>query len=149
MLQRVDKEFEGYPAYTPEKLDDEIKFRCGSDEFFAVELKSEQKVIGNIYLGKRDFNMKELGYVLNENYQRHGYGSEAAKAALLWAFSSGVRRVYAECSPNNTPSWKTMERIGMKREGELRQNISFHNDADGNPIYWNTYIYGALSSEFA
>ncbi len=31
----------------------------------AVELKSNQKMIGNVYLGKRDFEALELGYVFH------------------------------------------------------------------------------------
>ena len=76
-----------------------------------------------------------------------GYGSEAAKMAIQWAFSNGIHRIYAECSPNNIPSWKTMEKIGMKREGLLRQNVSFHNDENGNPIYWDTCVYGILATD--
>ena len=101
MLQRVNAEFEAYPDFTKEKAEGEIEFRSGSDEFFAIELKEEQKVIGNIYLGKREFNGKELGYVLNEQYQEKGYGSEAAKAVVAWAFREGVHRIYAECAPEN------------------------------------------------
>lgn len=147
MLQRVNKEFEGYPDFSVDKIEDEIKYRSGSHEFFAIELKGEDKVIGNIYLGVRDFNSKELGYVLNENYQLKGYGSEAAKAVIQWAFSQGVHRVFAECTPLNICSWRTMEKIGLKREAELRQNVSFHNDEAGNPIYWDTYVYAALSTD--
>lgn len=98
-------------------------------------------------MGVKDFNSKELGYVLNENYQLKGYGSEAAKAVVQWAFSRGVHRVFAECTPLNISSWRTMEKIGLKREAALRQNVSFHNDEAGNPIYWDTYIYGALNTD--
>lgn len=147
MLQRVHKEFEGYPDFRADKIDSEIKHRSVSQEFFAIELKDEHKVIGNIYLGIRDFNSRELGYVLNENYQLKGYGSEAAKAVVRWAFSQGVHRVYAECTPLNTSSWKTMEKVGLRREAELRQNVSFHKDEAGSPIYWDTYVYGALSTD--
>ena len=145
MIQRVDTQFESYPDFTMEKLSSEIKFRCGSDEFFAIELKSEQKVIGNIYIGKRDFNTRELGYVLNENYQRHGYGSEAARAMMDYMFEAGVHRIYAESSPDNTASWKTMEKIGMMREAHFKKNVSFKQDAKGNPIYWDTYVYALLN----
>lgn len=147
MLQRVHAEFEDYPDFTVEKAQEEIDYRCKSDEFYAIELKCEQKVIGNIYLGKRQFQSLEIGYVLNENYMHEGYGSEAAKIAIQWAFSKGIHRIYAECSPNNTASWKTMERIGMKREGLLRQNVSFHHDEDGNPVYWDTFVYGILPTD--
>jgi RimJ/RimL family protein N-acetyltransferase len=147
MLQRVNKEFEGYPDFGADKIEGEIKYRSESHEFFAIELKEEHKVIGNIYLGVRDFNSKELGYVLNENYHLKGYGSEAAKAVVQWAFSQGVHRVFAECTPLNISSWKTMEKIGLKREAEFRQNVSFHKDEAGSPIYWDTYVYAALSTD--
>ncbi len=75
MLQRVNERFESYPDFTPEKLPAEIKFRCSSDEFFAIELKETGKVIGNIYFGKREFETRELGYVLNKNFLRQGYGA--------------------------------------------------------------------------
>lgn len=107
MLQRVDAEFERYVDFTPEKAADEIKFRSGSDEFYAIEVKDTGKVIGNIYLGHRDFEARELGYVLNENYQRMGYG----------------------------------------REAYFRENVSFRKDKDGNPIYWDTYVYAKLANE--
>lgn len=32
----------------------------------AVELKNSHKMIGNIYMGKRDFEALEIGYVLIE-----------------------------------------------------------------------------------
>ena len=147
MLQRVNKEFEAYPDFNLSKLDDEIKRRIGNEEFYAIELKSERKVIGNVYLGKRAYNSKELGYVLNEKYQRNGYASEAAKAVVKWAFAQGLHRIFAECTPLNIASWKTMEKLGLRREGELRQNITFQSDEFGNPIYLDTYIYGALATD--
>ena len=145
MLQRVNAEFEAYPDFTPHKAKEEIAFRSKSDEFFAIELKNVHKVIGNIYLGKRDFNTRELGYVLNEDYQKNGYGSEASKAMIDFAFMRGVHRIYAECAPQNVPSWKVMERVGLKREAFFEKNVSFHSDDNGDPIYWDTYVYAALN----
>jgi RimJ/RimL family protein N-acetyltransferase len=148
MLQRVDAEFERYADFTKEKLPEEIKFRSSSDEFYAIELKETSKVIGNLYLGKKDFETRELGYVLNENYQNQGYGSEAAKAAVEYFFKNGTRRIYAECNPMNIASWKLMERIGLKREAHFRKNVSFRKDENGNPVYWDTYVYAALAEDY-
>lgn len=145
MLQRVNSEFEAYPDFTYEKAKKEVEFRAQSDEFYAIELKMEHKVIGNIYLGKRDFNARELGYVLNESYQHKGYGSEASKAMIEYMFNQGVHRIYAECAPQNTPSWKLMESIGLEREAHFKKNVSFHQDTNGRPIYWDTYVYAALN----
>lgn len=145
MLQRVHTEFEAYPDFSPEKAKAEIAARCQSDEFFAIELKAAHKVIGNVYLGKRPFNARELGYVLNERYQNKGYGSAACKAVVDHAFQCGLHRIYAECCPQNVPSWKLMEKIGLKREAHFIKNVSFHTDGEGNPIYWDTYVYAALN----
>jgi len=144
MLQRVEAEFERYENFTKENIPEEIKFRVESDEFYAIELKKNHKVIGNIYMGHRDFEARELGYVLNEEYQQKGYGSEAAKAAVEYFLQNGTRRIFAECCPMNVASWKTMERIGMKREAHLRKNVSFRKEPNGKPIYWDTYVYGIL-----
>lgn len=145
MLQRVNAEFEAYPDFTCQKAKKEIDFRAQSDEFYAIELKKEHKVIGNIYLGNRSFNSRELGYVLNVNYQHKGYGSCASKAVIDYMFNQGVHRIYAECAPQNTPSWKLMESIGMMREAHFRKNVSFRQDEKGCPIYWDTYVYALLN----
>ena len=41
-------EFEGYPGITCENGKEHLKIRMGSDEYFAVELLSTGKVIGNV-----------------------------------------------------------------------------------------------------
>ena len=46
----------------------------------AVELKDSTKMIGNVYLGKRDFEALELGYVFNRNYWGSRYAAESYKA---------------------------------------------------------------------
>jgi [ribosomal protein S5]-alanine N-acetyltransferase len=145
MLQRVHALYEAYPDFTADKSKKEIAFRSKSDEFLAIELTEEHKVIGNIYMGKRNYNTRELGYVLNELYQHRGFGSEAAAAVLEYFFTQSVHRVYAECCPQNTPSWKTMEKIGMNREAHFRKNVSFRTDAEGKPVYWDTYVYAVLN----
>ncbi|WP_244834165.1 hypothetical protein [Clostridium sp. BJN0001] len=60
MMQRVNAEFKEYPDFTCEKSKKEIEFRSQSDEFYAIELKKEHKVIENIYLRKRSFNIREI-----------------------------------------------------------------------------------------
>lgn len=145
MLQRVNAEFEGYPDFSTARSRKEIEYRSQSDEFYAIELKDEKKVIGNIYLGIRDFNSRELGYVLNEAYQNKGFGSEACRAIIEYGFSQGIHRIYAECAPQNIASWKLLEKLGLQREAHFRKNVSFHNDAEGNPIYWDTYVYAILN----
>ncbi len=148
MLQRVDEKFEGYPWFSKDKAQGEIENRSKSEEFFAIELKANHKVIGNVYLGKRDFNTLELGYVLNKGFQRKGYGYEACKVAVDYMFAHGTRRIYAETCPQNTASFSLMEKLGMRREALFIQNISFYNDDKGNPVYLDTYEYALLADEW-
>lgn len=64
LSQLEDDEFEGYPGITYENGREHLKYRLDSDEFFAIEVKDTGKVIGNIYCGGRDFNAKEVGYIV-------------------------------------------------------------------------------------
>jgi len=57
----------------------------------------------------------------------------------------GTHRIYAECDPRNTGSWKLLEKVGMKREAYFHQNIYFHKDKNGNPIWKDTYVYAILN----
>lgn len=70
LSQLRDNEFEGYPGIDYENGREHLKYRVGSDEFYAIELKESGKVIGNVYFGKRDFEAKEIGYIVNRDYQR-------------------------------------------------------------------------------
>ena len=75
-------EFEGYPGITYENGREHLKYRLGSEEFYAIELTDSGKVIGNIYCGKRDFAAREVGYIVNKRYQQKGYAAEALSAVM-------------------------------------------------------------------
>ena len=145
MLQRVNEEFERYPDFTKDKSGEAIKFRCERKEFLAIELKENHKVIGNLYFADKELNSKELGYVLNKDYMGNGYSIEASKAVIDYSFKKGLHRVFAECNPKNIASWKVMEKIGMRREAHFIKNISRGKDAEGKPIYCDTYVYAMLN----
>ncbi len=147
LSQLEDDEFEGYPGITYENGREHLKYRLGSEEFYAIELKDSGKVIGNIYCGSRDFTAKEIGYIINKCYQRKGYAYEALSAVITHAFIEGTHRIFAECDPRNTGSWKLLEGMGLKREAHLRQNIFFHKDEHGDPIWKDTYVYALLKSD--
>ena len=140
LSQLKDNEFEGYPDLTKENIKDHLKYRIESREFYAVVWKETGKVIGNIYCGNRDFQAKEVGYIINRDYRRKGYALEALKAVIAYAFASGVHRIYAECDPRNECSWKLLEKAGLQREAHFRQNIFFRRDADGKEAPLERYL---------
>lgn len=136
--------YEPYKPLTMEEAKESLDYRIQSDEFIAVESKADKKLIGNIYIGKRDFDTLEIGYVFNDKYWRKGLAKEACRALIKDSFSRGIHRIYAECDPENPGSWKLLESLGFKREGHLKQNVYFWEDEKGNPIWKDTYIYSLL-----
>ena len=147
LSQLEDDEFEGYPGITFENSIEHLHTRLDSEEFIAVELLSSGKVIGNIYCGEREFAAKEVGYIINKDYQRKGYASEALSAVIAAVFQEGVHRIYAECDPRNIPSWHLLEHLGFRREAHFRQNLYFHKDRYSMPIWKDTYVYAMLEND--
>ena len=92
-----DKEvtkFLSWPTYTSvQEAHNRIEFLVSKykqeavDNDYAIELKSENKVIGSIgiveYEGKNEGSV-EIGYVLNANYQGYGYMTEALVAMFKY-----------------------------------------------------------------
>ena len=144
-----DKETVKYEPYKPLSFDETVEnlqWRIGTDEMTAVELKNSHKMIGNVYMGKRDFDAMEIGFVFNRNYWGNGYAAESCKALIQQAFLNGVHRIYAECDPDNRNSWKLLEALGFQREAHFRKNVYFWKDETGQEIWKDTYVYAKLNN---
>lgn len=128
-----------------------IERRVPLDNVFAVILKDNGKMIGDINFSEGDFEgTYEIGYDFNERFWNKGYATEACKTMLNHIFNEiGARRVYALCNDDNFSSIKLLERIGMRREGHFIEDVTFKKDDMGNPIYINTYSYAILKREWA
>lgn len=113
--------YEPYKPMTLPETEENLDWRISTDEMGAVERKSDHKMIGNVYLGKREF------------------------AAL--AFQNGIHRIYAECDPQNENSWQLLASLGFLREAHLSKNVYFWKDEDNHPIWKDTYIYARLSEQ--
>lgn len=144
-----DKEVVKFEPYKPMNMQDaenSLDWRISTDEMVAVELKSNHKMIGNVYLGKRDFDALEIGYVFNQKYWGKGYAKESCMELIKLAFSDGIHRIYAECDPQNTSSWRLLEKLGFEREAHLRKNIYFWKNEENMPIWKDTFIYAKLNA---
>ena len=75
-------EFEPYKPMSLEEVKDNLKWRISTDEMIAVELKSNHKMIGNVYLGKREFDSLEIGFVFHETYWKKGYAKESCEKLI-------------------------------------------------------------------
>ena len=140
--------YEPYEVFSKEAAKTEAIYRS-SDYYWAVCLKDSKKLIGNIYLHTRKLGVWELAFAFNEYYQGKGYATEAAWALINDVFTDkGAHRVEATCNPQNTASWKLLERLGFSREGHIRQDTCFKCDEQGHRIWTDTYIYGLLVSSW-
>ncbi|WP_226533705.1 GNAT family N-acetyltransferase [Microbacterium paraoxydans] len=86
----------------------------------------------------------ELGWVLDPAYTGHGYATEAIRAVIDVCFGPlGLRRVHAGCFAENEPSWRVMERLGMRRE-EFSRKTALHRSGE----WLDGMNYGLLAEEW-
>ena len=145
-----DEEVVKHEPYNPMDIDEvkgNLDWRISTDEMIAVVLKSNNKMIGNVYLGKRDFESLEIGYVFNKQYWGKGYAKESCDALIKNSFSKGIHRIFAECDPYNIASWKLLESLGFIKEAYFKKNVYFWKDENGNPIWKDTFVYSLLNTE--
>lgn len=88
-------------------------------QHYAVLLKDSHQLIGHLvfhkYFGEHTY---EIGWVFSPHYRNQGYATEAARSMLKYGFEElRLHRIIATCQPENTPSYRVMEKIGMRREG--------------------------------
>jgi RimJ/RimL family protein N-acetyltransferase len=92
-------------------------------------VEHDARIVGDLYLGIGDAWAQsdvaadaqgvqaEIGWVLDPSYGGRGLATEASAELLRICFEDlGLRRVKALCFADNEPSWRLMERLGMRRE---------------------------------
>lgn len=85
----------------------------------------------------------ELGWTFDPAFHGRGLATEALRALIRICFDDlGLRRVVAACFTDNTPSWRVMERLGMRREAHHVKD-SLHRDHG----WQDEYIYALLADE--
>jgi len=91
-----------------------------------IVVRNENKLIGgcSIFVSNIDNREGWIGYCLNRHFWRKGYATETANALVEFGFDKlSLHRIFAICDPANKASAHVLEKIGMKREGHLRENI--------------------------
>jgi ribosomal-protein-alanine N-acetyltransferase len=90
----------------------------------AILLKQDEKLIGGCGIHVSDVGNREgwIGYCLNRNFWGQGFGTETARALLRFGVDQlKLHRIFALCDPENTASAHVLEKVGMQREGYLRE----------------------------
>ncbi len=117
----------------------------GHPPAWAIEHTEDRVVIGSCaYHEVSIMNLRgEIGYALARKYWGKGIMTEVVRAMLDYGFRViRLNRIEARCDVDNTASWHVMEKVGMKFEGVLRQNIILH----GQPR--DVRMYGILREEW-
>ena len=93
-----------------------LNFFAGSDEFWALEEKSEHKIIGFISLNYVDEASRNLGYCLHTRWHGKGHASEAARRMIKYAKEElKLEKLVTGTAEENLPSVKLLERLGFTR----------------------------------
>ena len=87
----------------------------------------------------------EIGWCLDPAAEGQGFATEAVRELIRVAFEElGLRRVVAHCFAANEPSWRLMERVGMRREVHTVKE-SLHRSGE----WMDGMSYGLLAEEWS
>ncbi|HEX2316693.1 MAG TPA: GNAT family N-acetyltransferase [Thermomonospora sp.] len=110
----------------------------------AVVERDHDTLVGSIELRVTStaHRRAEIGYVLNRERWGRGYAAEAAAALLAFGFQDlGLHKISATCDPDNAASVRVLTRIGMRREGHLRDHLHLRGR------WRDRLVYAALSDD--
>ena len=112
----------------------------------AVTRHTDEQLVGLAFLMGVDLEGREaeVGYSMTRRFWGQGYATETAMTLLAFSFETlGLHRVWAKCILENTQSWHVLEKIGMRREGHLRE-------CEWVAGRWQDhFLYGILDHEWA
>lgn len=86
----------------------------------------------------------ELGYVLGREHWGKGYAGEAQRRVVEFGFGDlALHRLEADTHPGNEASARSLERLGFRREGVLRERWIVDGERS------DSVIWGLLAGEWA
>ena len=119
-------------------------FRQGTEAILAITLKPDGQVVGSIALSiNKNHQRGELGYMVARECWNQGYCTEAVRALMGYGFSVlGLSRIQAMYFPRNPASGRVLQKLGMTREGLLRQYVC------NRGVFEDLLMYSILRPEF-
>jgi RimJ/RimL family protein N-acetyltransferase len=131
----ADPDFSKYELWGPNTIEDSQKFVAEMVEQtksnprykfdFAVCLKDSGLLIGGCGI-RRETELSQvanLGWAINPEFQNQGFATEAARTVIDFGINEiKLKVIYATCDTRNAPSFKVMEKLGMKRVGYIKGN---------------------------
>lgn len=111
----------------------------------ALESKETKALVGDIAfcIKEEDARQAVIGFTIASKYWRMGFATEALTILLDYLFEDiDLHRVVADCDTENVGSWKTLEKLGFRREAHLVESILVGGE------YNSEYCYGLLQREW-
>jgi RimJ/RimL family protein N-acetyltransferase len=111
----------------------------------AITILPENTVKGMIKIHCQYSRIREweVGWAIHPEEWGRGYATEAARYLMDWSFKElNIHRVVAFCHANNDASVRVMEKLGMKKDGRLRETRWL------NGAWWDEYVYAVLEREW-
>jgi RimJ/RimL family protein N-acetyltransferase len=112
---------------------------------FGITVPPDDSVIGTCWLilTYPDWLGAEIGYQLNRRAWGQGYATETVRAVLEFGFKRlNLHRIWARVNPPNAPSWRVLEKVGMRREAELKECELAAGE------WRDLYLYAMLAKEW-
>jgi len=102
-----------------------VQFNSGKGATFAITLAEDGELVGAIGLGVQPQHQRaELGYWVGVPYWNRGYCTEAAVAVIRYGFDElGLHKITSRHLAGNYASERVMVKAGMRKEGELVDEI--------------------------
>jgi RimJ/RimL family protein N-acetyltransferase len=90
---------------------------------WGIERGADACVLGTVTLMPAEGQPRaELGFILGSVHWGEGYAAEAQRAVIGFGFRElGLHRLEADTHPANEASLRSLERLGFRREGLLRE----------------------------
>ncbi|MBN1857952.1 GNAT family N-acetyltransferase [Candidatus Bipolaricaulota bacterium] len=113
---------------------------------FAIERKSDQRVIGLVTVVSNGNRQGEIGWGIGIDYRSHGFATEAAQGLISYLFDAhNYHRIFAGTIYTNTASWAVMERLGMRKEAHF---IKAHPPTMPEGPWIDTVRYAVLAEDW-
>ena len=143
----------GMRHFVPERPATPEETRVFVNQNLAGEARQHALVLrdGNVLIGHVGFHpwfgpqTHEVGWAVAPEHQGRGYATEAALGLLAHGFDTlGLHRIVATCQPENIPSVRVMEKLGLRREAHFRKCMPAPERG-----WWDEYFYALLDEEWA
>ena len=113
---------------------------------FALEDRTSGVLVGDLALhaAEDEPRVAEVGFTLAPEQQGKGYGAEALRGLLGFAFTElALHRIFAVTDALNAPAAALLERVGLRREAHFHENVFFKG------AWGSEFLFAVLEREWA